>query len=215
MRFRIVACGVAVAVAIGLSGCGSSNKSVASGSGTSTAPVTITNDSDCVNGTDTVANVPCTPAPPGSTSTDTTDTTDTTPSAPVPVGQSQTLQDSNGDPIEVTVVSVQPFQNGDGYSPPSSGTHWVGVTLTWKNSGTTDFSDAPDNEVKLIDTNGNSITSDVYTGSECQNDANMHVPASESRRGCVAFQVSDNATLKTVEVALDSGNATPGDWTIK
>jgi hypothetical protein len=130
----------------------------------------------------------------------------------VPVGHDQQLSaDQESDTIDMTVTAVQPLAP-DQFNTPDPGKHYVGVFLKYQNLGTTTYNDAPGNEVMLILDDDTTVNSDIANVGGCSNNGNLTVGAGETIRSCVTSQVPDNRTIKSVEVALDSGHDPPGEW---
>jgi hypothetical protein len=76
--------------------------------------------------------------------------------------------------MQMTVTAVQDLMP-DQFNTPSSGTHFVGVYLTYHNLGSTTFNDAPDNEVTLLTNKQNVVQTSVESLSSCPSTSNFTV----------------------------------------
>jgi hypothetical protein len=130
----------------------------------------------------------------------------------VPLGQSQPVQATQeSDTMQMTVIGVKDLVP-DQFNTPSSGTHFVGVYLTYHNAGSTTFNDSPGNEVTLLTNQQNVVQSSIEELSSCPSTANFTVGSGQTLKTCVAFEEPNGQSVKYVEVSLDSGNDPPVEW---
>ncbi|HET8992122.1 MAG TPA: DUF4352 domain-containing protein [Candidatus Saccharimonadales bacterium] len=135
------------------------------------------------------------------------------------VGATISLTGQSGSGADVTLVQVlDPATGADQYTTPDAGNRFVGVQLRIKNTSTTAESIAPDNDVTLFDTKGQSYSPDIADSlANCQGFANggPNLGPGESALGCETFQIPTTDTVAKVEFTPSSGFANDtGEWLV-
>jgi Domain of unknown function (DUF4352) len=133
------------------------------------------------------------------------------------VSSTITLKDQDDRPMAVTLVKVvdpgTPSSDGD---TPASGKRLVGVQLKIVNTGAEAISEAPDNDAKLIDAEGQTYSIDYSEIDGCQSfPGPVDVAAGESTLGCVVFLIPSGADVSKVQFTPSSGfSDSTGQWEI-
>ncbi|WP_035798432.1 DUF4352 domain-containing protein [Kitasatospora mediocidica] len=122
-----------------------------------------------------------------------------------------------GSSADVTVVKVvDNAQSSDDYSKPADGKRWIAVQFRIKNTGSTAYSDAPENGTTVLDGQGqsyNSVVADTTAGQSFAVPAN--IATGDSALGFITFEVPKDTKLEKVQFTLDSGFANQtGQWTL-
>ncbi len=119
--------------------------------------------------------------------------------------------------LAVTLTKINdPARPANDISDPSGGDRLVGVQVRITNQGTAMYSDAPDNDVTLVDANGQSYNTtfdDVSAGPSFPGSVN--IPDGDSRLGYVVFEIPSSATVTEVQFTPDSGLSDDvGTWSV-
>jgi hypothetical protein len=140
----------------------------------------------------------------------------TTPAAdakPVKLGKTITLKGNSGEKMRVRPYRVKAFEAGE-FETPAEGNQYVGVWISLKNVGRKRYSDAPGNGAKLVDTRAKVHDSTiVVSGDTCETTSDLRIPAGQTRRICIPFEVPTGVRLRYFEFTLNSGFADQtGQW---
>ncbi len=116
---------------------------------------------------------------------------------------------------DVTLVKVvDNAQSANDYAKPADGKRWIAVQFRVKDTGTTAFSDAPDNDATAVDDKGqsyNSVVADTTAGPSFAVPAN--VAPGDTGLGFITFEVPADAKIDKVQFVLDNGVADQaGQW---
>ncbi|MGW4759699.1 DUF4352 domain-containing protein [Streptomyces chartreusis] len=119
--------------------------------------------------------------------------------------------------VAVTLVKVvDPARPEDEFSSPDTGKRFVAVQFRLKNNGPEVFDDAPDNDAKIRDTQGQQFTPSVQdTAAGPGFGGSVTLTPGDTALGFVAFEVPTNSRIAKVQFALSSGFArNVGEWTL-
>ena len=122
---------------------------------------------------------------------------------------------NSGEKMAVKLVRVINEANGsDSFNTPDKGNRLVAVQFQLTDSGSSAYSDAPDNSAEVIDSKGQTYESDISTVAGCQSfPGSLNIPVGGTRLGCVVFQVPKTAKITGVQFTLDSGmGPDTGQW---
>lgn len=133
------------------------------------------------------------------------------------VGDSITLTGQNDEKISVTLVKiVTKAAPANDFEQPDSGKHYAAVQFRITNTGSVPFSDAPDNDAKVIDTAGEAFDTDVAdTTAGASLSGTVNIAPGDSQLGYITFQVADGATIAKVQFTIDSGFGNTAQWTVR
>jgi Domain of unknown function (DUF4352) len=124
---------------------------------------------------------------------------------------------NDGEVLDVTLTKVaDPASPADEFSGPTGGNRLVATQFRLANTGTARYDDAIDNDVKLVDSAGQTYDSSFNEVSAGQSfGGDTRVNPGDSRLGYVAFEVPKDADITTVQFVPDSGFADDtGQWTM-
>lgn len=176
----------------------------------------VKNTADNPKSAGTAANAPSTPGP-KSASTNHVASASTTAPRLARTGDSITLSGHGDEKISVTVVKVvDKTSSTNEFMTPDAGKHYAAVQFRIANAGTVSFSDAPDNDVKVLDADGQAFTADFATttaGPELG--TTVTLAPGDSQLGYVTFQVPDDSTIAKVQFTIDSGFGSTAQWSIR
>ncbi|MDA8321024.1 MAG: DUF4352 domain-containing protein [Actinomycetota bacterium] len=122
---------------------------------------------------------------------------------------------SSGEKMAVKLVRVITDAHGsDQFNTPDKGNRFVAVQFQLTDSGSSAYSDSPDNSAAVIDSKGQTYESDISTVAGCQSfPGSLNIPVGGTRLGCVVFQVPKTAKITGVQFTLDSGmGPDTGQW---
>lgn len=133
------------------------------------------------------------------------------------VGDSITLTGQNDEKISVTLVKIlAKAAPANDFEQPESGKHYAAVQFRITNTGSVPFSDAPDNDAKVIDTAGEAFEADITdTTAGASLSGTVNIAPGDSQLGYVTFQVADAATLAKVQFTIDSGFGDTAQWSVR
>ncbi|MFF7953956.1 DUF4352 domain-containing protein [Streptomyces griseorubiginosus] len=152
----------------------------------------------------------------------TTATQQSTPTAsPSPsvasVGDTLTLTGDESEKVAVTVVKVvDPAAGKDEFSSPDSGKRFVAVQFRLKNVGSKVFDDAPDNDAKVKDEQGQQFDPSLLETSAGPGfGGSVTLPSGDSGLGFINFEVPATARITKIQFTLNSGFANDvGQWNV-
>jgi hypothetical protein len=122
-----------------------------------------------------------------------------------------------GEQIAATVVRVRdPGQPASDVDQPQSGQRLVGVQVRLVNTGTTTYSDSPDNGAILVDKSGQSFPADVSSiTAGASFPGTVNISPGGTRLGYIVFTVPQSSAIDTFQFTLDSGFAgQTGEWSV-
>ncbi len=133
------------------------------------------------------------------------------------LGSSVTITGNNNEELSVQLVKiVDPTASSDGFSSPDAGKRYVAAQFKLTNTGTVAYSDAPDNDAKVLDAQGQSFSpdfTDTAAGPEfASNSVNIGPGASEL--GFITFQVTSGDPVAKVQFTTDSGFGQTAEWLV-
>jgi hypothetical protein len=123
-----------------------------------------------------------------------------------------------GEQIAATVERVvDPARPATEFDHPDSGQRLVAVQLKLVNTGSTVYSDSPDNGAILVDRSGESFNSDLSsTSAGASFPGSVNISPGSKRLGFVVFEVPKSSAIDTFQFTLDSGFADQtGEWSVR
>ncbi|MBY8879726.1 DUF4352 domain-containing protein [Actinacidiphila acidipaludis] len=138
--------------------------------------------------------------------------------SPVPVGRTLSLTGIKaGEKLDVAVVKVVDPASGTELSSPPPGKRLVAVQFRLHNTGSTTYTDSPDNGAKVVDTKGQGFDSAITdtTSAGPNFPATTTVSPGGKALGFIVFEVPAASKIALVQFALDSGFSTDvGQWKV-
>ncbi|MFC8247620.1 DUF4352 domain-containing protein [Streptomyces chartreusis] len=119
--------------------------------------------------------------------------------------------------VAVTLVKVvDPAPPENEFSSPEAGNRFVAVQFRLKNNGPEVFDDAPDNDAKIRDTQGQQFTPTVQdTAAGPGFGGSVTLTPGDTALGFVTFEVPTNSEIAKVQFTLSSGFArNVGEWSL-
>ncbi|MDH6116666.1 hypothetical protein ABH930_001065 [Kitasatospora sp. GAS204A] len=116
---------------------------------------------------------------------------------------------------DVSVVKVvDNVQSTDGISKPADGKRWIAVQFQIKDSGSTAYSDSPENGTTVVDDKGQSYNSVIAdTGAGQSFPVPLNIAPGDTALGYITFEVPTDAKIVKAQFTLDSGFADQtGQW---
>jgi hypothetical protein len=123
----------------------------------------------------------------------------------------------DGEKVAATVVRVvDPARPASDFDQPESGMRLVGVRLKLVNTGSTVYSDSPDNGSVLVDKAGQSFNADLASISAGASfPGSVKMSPGSTRLGYVVFAVPNSSRISSFQFTLDSGFADQtGEWSL-
>lgn len=134
------------------------------------------------------------------------------------IGDQIRLEGSDGLAMTVTLERViDPLIAGE-YDEPESGKRYVGVLLRMTNTGDVAYDDSPGNGATLTYGDDREAETSLISGGECSGGfaSGTKIAPGSRRKGCVVFEVPSSNTIKSFQLALDSGFADDvGEWNVR
>ncbi len=131
------------------------------------------------------------------------------------VGDTITLHGlDDGETLAVTLTKVvDPASAADDAFAPAGGNRLVATQFRLANVGSVGFTDAIDNDVQVIDGQGQGYQSTLDEVSAGPSFPEVRIAPGDSRLGYVVFEVPQSAHLSKVQFVPDSGMASDtGEW---
>ncbi len=125
------------------------------------------------------------------------------------VGDSITVEDLDGTPLEVTLVGIEdPVTSDNQFIQPDAGNRFVGVRLRIRNQGDAPYDDPPSNGAAVVDGQDVEWDGNVFEAKE-PSLGTVTIAPGDSREGWISFEVG-TAPLRTFQWATDSGFGNTG-----
>lgn len=140
-----------------------------------------------------------------------------TPAPVAHVGDSVSIAGNGGEKLSVQIVRVvDPASGTDEFNSASAGKHFVAVQFKLTNTGTAAYSDAPGNDAKVLDGQGQSFSSDFSdtTAGPSFADNQVNIGPGASQLGFITFQMPDGDHVAKVQFTTDSGFGQTGEWLV-
>ncbi|MFI9176169.1 DUF4352 domain-containing protein [Streptomyces lincolnensis] len=117
--------------------------------------------------------------------------------------------------LAVTVVKVVDPATGKDIRP-GTGQRYVAVQFRLHNTGSVDYSDAPDNSAKVIDVQGQQFSSWITeTTAGPGFGGTTTIPVGDTALGYIAFKVPSTSKITKIQFAMESGFANDvGQWLV-
>jgi hypothetical protein len=125
---------------------------------------------------------------------------------PASIGDSVAMTGFKGEKLSVTLVKVFPNAKGaDEFINPGSGKQFYAVQFRIANTGSSAYSDSPDNCATLKDASGQQFQTDLSDVTAGQSFGSVNIAPGDNVLGVVVFQVPASDKLVKVQFTPDSG----------
>jgi hypothetical protein len=131
------------------------------------------------------------------------------------VGHTITLHGlDEGEVLAVTLTKVvDPASPADSFDGPSAGNRLVATQFRVANVGSVEVTDAIDNDVQVIDSQGQGYQTTLARVAAGQSFPEVRISPGDSRLGYVVFEVPKSVRLASAQFVPDSGMAPDtGEW---
>lgn len=126
--------------------------------------------------------------------------------APVKAGSVVDLAGPGTEAIQARVTGiVDPLTGLGSVDTPAEGRRFVGVELTLKNAGPTEYNASPSNGATLIFDDDHQASATLVTTGPCAGGfaARTDIASGQQRKGCIAFEVPDERKPKWFAFTID------------
>lgn len=153
----------------------------------------------------------------GSSAGNATSSQAATPAPVAHLGDTVAIRGNGQEQLSVQLVKiVDPAAGADEFTQPDAGKHFVAVQFKLTNSGHVAYSDAPDNDVKVLDAQGQSFGSAIFdtTAGPGFASGQVNIAPGATQLGFITFQVPDGDKPTKVQFTTDSGFGQTGEWLV-